>query len=1440
MLPARLAHNRVAVPLNWRPSQILTKPQSQYPSCFSSFARTGGDAFPVTSSQLRVLDFFCASERRRAPFVLVASTAAFRRLHGSARPALCWKGRSCTTLQHTLVPTSRNMARPAARWRRAGPRDAPGIQRGLETAPLAGSAAYSEDGNANLQRGFPTFRAHGMPLPTQEDGSSPDQDGVLRRSASGFSSSPPCSAGASAGNPRRAGSDATLAGFPAAPNEGPSAADPQSATSLLFGNRGLEAFNKLTLDDEYILHFYGVRQTFMKPVVQEHCERAPGGGSNGGFQHTLVWNVRGREFRASGIGRSKKDAKKEAVKILLVQLGSLTSQEYEQVTRVIFNSLRGKLNAKQRAIPISRTKHSFEWSFLLDGEPTVIESTGTGSYPSDAEIAAMQDMYIRVQELKDKGVERRALLNAEASKNRKMQPQEYRSQITKPSQLSKQTAGEINMLHNTVTAQNQIKATETITEASDGHRCALEWKWKSNDGRMHSHVIVAFGATKAGARAQAAMQMMQAAGFMEHVDDRERHAALAVVNLVESKKDPSTYVESACRLIADTRGAVWRLFLPVVWRAAMAEGNRTLVNALIDQLKMQAAPRVSAAEVPSGDGQTSTSAADVAKISYDAPKVMPPDLWEQLLDECTVLANCEFGQSVLHELGGLSLDSSWFPSTLAMRYFHNYRLMLALEWQAQVATNISDRRAFADLGEGKHVLLTCKSVTFPIFSFSTFLREEERIFLRSVQFREDDIVLLRPTDSHTFTEEQSWQRCFVGVVTSVKGDFSDSMNVNIRVATAEVKKYPEVFTSSKFKLYYLTPAVTHDRMVQALRGLTMSKHPAGKSPPPYVFAPEIRYLILHTSEPLAQQVSGRGPVPQLSDTDPEQYNPLHQLDELADGDSCKKQRVQPSLLQHVSLQARRQTPSSSRSAAEEPFEAADCYELPTGLPLNEAQRHATISAMANRLTLVQGPPGTGKTHVACAIIDAWQRIHPTKKILAVADSNVAADNLMEGLSNRGIRSVRVGSGSESDLKEESIQDLPRYRDFVRMRDKNTGEARSLRMLLVREAVRRYNVIIATCVGSGHEMFDEVTFERVIIDECAQSIEPSNLIPLGHGCRSVVLIGDHKQLPPTIVSREASDRGLGVSLLERFVGSGIAPIHLLNEQRRMHPTIAQFPNMQFYQGKIFSRDVDDCNRPPVAGFLWPSPHSRVCLVDISAGLANMEQSLGTSKYSIVEIDPILAILRSVLQCGTIRPSEIGILTPYDAQKARIRFALNDSFDKALSYQIDVDSVDGFQGKEKDLIIFSAVRSNPRGEIGFLKDARRMNVMLTRARRGLIVVGDQLSLWADTVNWRPWISWVGSQRSIIPVSRLNDYLEVATYNYNPLSSGVARVGSSGVGGAVGVAGATGGSAIKTAYMPQGFQADFGSGEVASRGEGGREAAPEPMHEEEEVPEDWEQHL
>ncbi|PHJ15980.1 aaa family protein, partial [Cystoisospora suis] len=187
-------------------------------------------------------------------------------------------------------------------------------------------------------------------------------------------------------------------------------------------------------------------------------------------------------------------------------------------------------------------------------------------------------------------------------------------------------------------------------------------------------------------------------------------------------------------------------------------------------------------------------------------------------------------------------------------------------------------------------------------------------------------------------------------------------------------------------------------------------------------------------------------------------------------------------------------PSSMLNEEENPFipHSNDidysAIKLPTDLPLTGPQKAACLSALTSRLTLVQGPPGTGKTHVACAIIDAWQRNDPSKKILAVADSNVAADNLMEGLSQRGIRSVRVGNGSESDLQEEAISDLSRYRDYTRLKQNGMfGEAKAVRVTLFREAVKRHAVIIATCVGSGHELLDEMVFQRVIIDEGAQSI-----------------------------------------------------------------------------------------------------------------------------------------------------------------------------------------------------------------------------------------------------------------------------------------------------------------------------------------------------------------
>ncbi|ORM42213.1 ATP-dependent helicase NAM7 [Babesia sp. Xinjiang] len=432
----------------------------------------------------------------------------------------------------------------------------------------------------------------------------------------------------------------------------------------------------------------------------------------------------------------------------------------------------------------------------------------------------------------------------------------------------------------------------------------------------------------------------------------------------------------------------------------------------------------------------------------------------------------------------------------------------------------------------------------------------------------------------------------------------------------------------------------------------------------------------------------------------------------------------------------------------------------TNIPLTEAQAEACRCALSNPITLIQGPPGTGKTQVACAIIDCWRRLS-REKILAVADSNVAADNLIEGLAQRGIKALRIGFGSESLLQEESLKDLSRYERYRSLRAAGLHkEANSMRMLMIVEAVKQHQVIIATCVGSGNDILAGCSFPYVIIDECAQSIEASNLIPIGKGCEQLVLIGDHKQLRPTIISTEAASQGLSISLLERLVSARVAPVHLLDVQRRMHPSISEFPNRHFYRGLV--RDaIDEDSRKPVRGFRWPSKGYNVAFVDASAGAPNghFETVVGTSKSNALEVDILLIILKSIIEAQDVKESQIGILTPYDAQKWQLRRRVN-QMEAVNGPMIEIDSVDGFQGKEKELILFSAVRSNLQKDVGFLRDPRRMNVMLTRARRGLIIVADKYTIMNDNANWRPYVEYVTDRCIDIHISELNMFLDTTS--------------------------------------------------------------------------------
>ena len=382
--------------------------------------------------------------------------------------------------------------------------------------------------------------------------------------------------------------------------------------------------------------------------------------------------------------------------------------------------------------------------------------------------------------------------------------------------------------------------------------------------------------------------------------------------------------------------------------------------------------------------------------------------------------------------------------------------------------------------------------------------------------------------------------------------------------------------------------------------------------------------------------------------------------------------------------------------------------------LNSSQRAAASACLQRRLTLVQGPPGTGKTKVAVTVLEMWVRVLGVRPVLACADSNVAVDNIGLALQQLGLFVVRTG-------RPEAIH--PSL--HCCMPDQLGGSA----------AIGNADVVLCTCVGSGAEgSVGKFHFPAVLIDETAQSTEPSCLVPLCHGCRQLALVGDHKQLRPTVVSDEAARQGLQLSLFERLLKAGIEP-HLLDTQYRMHPSLADFASSEFYGGRLLSGTKPE-SRPQVLGFTWPSSTVNVALVP-----STDEEEGGQSKQNRGEASTVASIVRSVLNAGELTGSEIGIVTPYQAQVSLLRQMLGST---PAARAIEVKSVDGFQGREKELIVFSAVRAGRGGSLGFVSDARRLNVLLTRAKRGLIVVGEPRTLVHST-HWANWLEWIERERA-----------------------------------------------------------------------------------------------
>uniref|UniRef100_A0A7N0UV73 Regulator of nonsense transcripts 1-like protein n=1 Tax=Kalanchoe fedtschenkoi TaxID=63787 RepID=A0A7N0UV73_KALFE len=411
-----------------------------------------------------------------------------------------------------------------------------------------------------------------------------------------------------------------------------------------------------------------------------------------------------------------------------------------------------------------------------------------------------------------------------------------------------------------------------------------------------------------------------------------------------------------------------------------------------------------------------------------------------------------------------------------------------------------------------------------------------------------------------------------------------------------------------------------------------------------------------------------------------------------------------------------------------------------GLPeLNASQVFAVKSVLQKPISLIQGPPGTGKTVTSAAIV-----YHMAKQgqgqVLVCAPSNVAVDQLAEKISATGLKVVRLCAKSREavsspvehltlhyQVRHLDTSDKSELHKLQQLKDEQ-GELSSsdekkykaLKRATEREIAQSADVICCTCVGAGDPRLANFRFRQVLIDESTQATEPECLIPLVLGVKQVVLVGDHCQLGPVIMCKKAARAGLAQSLFERLVLLGVKPIRL-QVQYRMHPCLSEFPSNSFYEGTLQNGVTINERLSPGIDFPWPVP-SRPMFFYVQMGQEEISAS-GTSYLNRTEAANVEKIVTTFLRSGVV-PSQIGVITPYEGQRAYIvnHMSRNGSLRQQLYKEIEVASVDSFQGREKDYIILSCVRSNEHQGIGFLNDPRRLNVALTRARYGIVILGN----------------------------------------------------------------------------------------------------------------------
>ncbi|XP_051580007.1 DNA-binding protein SMUBP-2-like isoform X1 [Myxocyprinus asiaticus] len=422
--------------------------------------------------------------------------------------------------------------------------------------------------------------------------------------------------------------------------------------------------------------------------------------------------------------------------------------------------------------------------------------------------------------------------------------------------------------------------------------------------------------------------------------------------------------------------------------------------------------------------------------------------------------------------------------------------------------------------------------------------------------------------------------------------------------------------------------------------------------------------------------------------------------------------------------------------------------------LDNSQKEAVSFAISQKdVAIIHGPPGTGKTTTVVEVI--LQAVKQEQKVLCCAPSNVAVDNLVERLAKNKVKVLRLGHPARllESIQKHSLdavlahsdntnvisdirKDMDKaFSEMKKARDKGQRsnlrreikelrrELRSREETAISQILKRADVILATNTGASDDgplkHLPNDHFDLVVIDECAQALESSCWIALLKA-RKCILAGDYKQLPPTIKSQSAASKGLSVSLMERLIKKyGDSVVRMLTTQYRMNSAIMQWASEQMYQGKLIAHPSVEKHLLRDLSGVVDVEETRIPLLLIDTagcGLNEMEDTDEQSKGNQGEVDIVALHIKALTEAG-VQVRDIAIIAPYNLQVDLLRQKLSHKHT-----ELEIKSVDGFQGREKEAVVLSLVRSNRKGEVGFLAEDRRINVAVTRARRQLVVVCD----------------------------------------------------------------------------------------------------------------------